>query len=121
MRAPQEITQILGILRSRPLIRNLVASVAIIHINHIALFGQLDAVLVWKAVEPPKNNARAIRTPMMEAIRPPFLAEVLNIQVSRTTQRLNRLREDVFSLPRILLVNGHWGRRRGRGALSQSH
>src|ERR1700680_1940978 len=81
--------------------------VATVHVRHVALFGEFDAVFVGKFVEAPEQGSDALRLSQMKAVAAAFLADVFDIQIGISAESLNHLIKQSFRLPRIFLVNGN--------------
>src|SRR5579872_5793823 len=106
---------VLFVLITNAFVGDLVAFVAVVDFDHIALLGQFDAFFVRKFLEAPENRSQAIGLSMMKAVTAPLGSHILPVQVGLTAKCLNALVEDSFRLANVLLVD--WD---GRGSLIRS-
>src|SRR5438874_1718253 len=55
--SPQIISQILGLLWARALVSDFVSPIAVVHIDYVALFCELNALFIGKFIKAPENDS----------------------------------------------------------------
>src|SRR5579864_5388318 len=109
--AAKVIIEVLLLDGARTFVGNLVCLIADIEFGNVTLFGEFHTLLVWEFAEAPEHGASAIGLAMMEAVAAPLLLAVADSEICLAPKRLNRLFDDGFGFPSIILV----GRKRGPG------
>src|SRR3954453_3192318 len=91
MPPPQVLIKILRIERVRTLESNLPGLIPVIQLRDVALFGDLDALLVGKDDEVPENAAAAFGSTVVKAIASPLLRAITDREISLSPQSGDRL------------------------------
>src|SRR3954466_3101276 len=91
MPPPQVLIKILRIERVRTFESNLPGLIPDVQLRDVALFGDLDALLVGKDDEVPENAAAAFGSTVVKAIASPLLRAITDREISLTPQSGDRL------------------------------
>src|SRR3954466_9101125 len=91
MPPPQVLIKILGIERVRTLESNLPSLIPNVQLRDVALFGDLDALLVGKDDEVPENAAAAFGSTVVKAIASALLRAITDREISLSPQSGDRL------------------------------
>src|SRR5579872_4452897 len=97
---------------SNPFVCNLVPLVAVVDLNNVTLFRELDAIFIGKFPEPPEHNSQTVRFAMMKTVGAAFGFHISNIQIRLSAKRLDGLIDNLLRLLSIPLISWNGLRRR---------